>query len=792
MCHRTTWTAPQRIKQHNYKGELRRQPYRNQIDYILTKNNHKILVEDSRSYGGTETSSDHKMVIARFHLTWWKLNTRKENKEIKYNLDNFNINGKINDYKNNINIQLENSIPGNLSTDEKWEYISKVCNKAAEEVLGIKTPYSRNVYNDEEVKVLSQKQKALKIKAESTIKTEDRITIKKERNKVKNQLKERLKTVEEEYFDKELNDIERYGGNQKAYEAVKTMKRKYPRKKLKVFNEKGNMVNTEGQQVKIITSLFKETFEKPNQGEIKYYPPCTNTPKFTSKEIQKAASKLKNGRSPGIDKVYPEMIKYAPEKVHKIIAEILNDSIETENYLKVLKNGILTPIQKPPKKGMERKNNVRPIILLSISRKVMAICIIDRTWEKLKGKIPHDQAAYQKGRSTTEQVFCLKIIVEKAITTQNYEAIILMIDMSKAFDSVNRQKLMEMLEEMLSSSEMRMMYLLIKDVNLTVKIGKEFGEWIKTNIGVAQGDCLSALLFIFYLGNIIKPFPEDITKADHQGEIFWSELDWLINRDQQNLAIDPKYADDITFIRSHQSKINQIKRILPEMLKEGNLEENKSKREEYHVPNEKEKWKKCKCLGSILDTVNDIERRKCLAIGAMTSLEKTFKNRNLSKQTKTRIFDSYVSSIFLYNSELWVITKTTEKKIDSLHRRLLRKTLNIKWPQIMRNEEVYEKTKTEKWSKTIKKRRLGWLGHLLRLDPNTPARIALKEAVKEIPKNVGGNRTIWIDIIKKDIKNSKIDVDTTNSKILFEKLEIICKDRQRWKKEVRCMMLTTT
>ena len=78
-----------------------------------------------------------------------------------------------------------------------------------------------------------------------------------------------------------------------------------------------------------------------------------------------------------------------------------------------------------------------------MARKIMAMCIIERTWEKLKSKIPPDQAAYQKGRSTTEQVFCLKTMAQKAINTQNYNIIIMMIDMSKAFDTVNRSKLME-------------------------------------------------------------------------------------------------------------------------------------------------------------------------------------------------------------------------------------------------------------------------------------------------------------------------------------------------------------
>ena len=196
---------------------------------------------------------------------------------------------------------------------------------------------------------------------------------------------------------------------------------------------------------------------------------------------------------------------------------------------------------------------------IPIYRKILAICLIERTWIKLKDEIPKDQAAYKRGRSTTEQAFCLKILIEKAITSQNYNLIIFMIDMSKAFDSVNRSKLLTQLEEILNEVEMRLMYLLITDVVLNVRLGTKTGEEIQTNIGVAQGDCLSALLFIFYLAHIMSPITHNPTKEDHNNENFWSDLDWMIDRDTHNVEIDPKYADDVNFIRTHQSKINPPK-----------------------------------------------------------------------------------------------------------------------------------------------------------------------------------------------------------------------------------------
>ena len=78
----------------------------------------------------------------------------------------------------------------------------------------------------------------------------------------------------------------------------------------------------------------------------------------------------------------------------------------------------------------------------------------------MKNHIPLSQAAYQKGRSSTGQVFMIKILTEKAITSENYDIFLLFLDMPKAFDTVNHSKLMEILKNTLTTSELHMMYLL--------------------------------------------------------------------------------------------------------------------------------------------------------------------------------------------------------------------------------------------------------------------------------------------------------------------------------------------
>ena len=114
-------------------------------------------------------------------------------------------------------------------------------------------------------------------------------------------------------------------------------------------------------------------------------------------------------------------------------------------------------------------SNLRPIILLSTIRKILAICLIRRCWDRLSTRIPIAR------RNTTEQVFAIKMLAEKAITSSTYTIYLLLLDTSKAFDTVCRNKLLTDLgiQEVLEPDEMHSTAILISDVVLTVRVGKE-------------------------------------------------------------------------------------------------------------------------------------------------------------------------------------------------------------------------------------------------------------------------------------------------------------------------------
>ena len=196
---------------------------------------------------------------------------------------------------------------------------------------------------------------------------------------------------------------------------------------------------------------------------------------------------------------------------------------------------------------------------------------------------------------------------------------------------------------------------------LKVRVDETYGETFLTTLGIMQGDCLSAILFIFYLGCCLAIENEEIDKSI--------------------LLIKPKYADDITYASTNQQIINQLEEKIPKLLKEYNLQINTDKTEKFTIPkppappppppsmetllkhkNDKfcwseldwlvnytspppedntPDWKTCKLLGSILDTKCDIQRRILALLDSLNKMQNIYKSNKISMALKIRTFNTY-------------------------------------------------------------------------------------------------------------------------------------------------------
>ena len=818
MAHRTTWESPK-----CHETSERRNPYRNQIDYLITRRDQLPTFIDSRSHNGLMTHTDHRLVRGIIDMK------REKKKRVKTetppDLGKFKDPRTRAEYTINVEMKIMDDeylkdINSHETAQDMWDKIVRATSKTAEETLGKK---KKQRYDSQTITNLSEEQKHIHQKINSITNEEKKGKLRIERNKILNELHREIGREKEKDIEREIKPItDAKNDSNRMYAAVRGLQRLKKKVPLVVSTEDGSMTTDTEKQLEVVTAFFEDMFVSENVREIEGIQPKKMKERFDKEEVKKAVHSLKNGKSPGIDEIRAEYLKHSPDIVYEKIADLLNHIAETGETQSELKTELLVPLQKPGKKRGPA-SNLRPVILLSILRKIMAVCLIGRIGEKIDKQIPLSQAAYRSGRGTTEQVLAMKLMAEKAVTTPGYKCHLMLMDMSKAFDRVDRYTMMEDLKRILEEDELHLVKILIEDVKLTIKINNQTGRSFTTNIGTPQGDCLSPILFTLYLANAMKEYAGDNESAsqyaadetemrdskDEFGDRYVRESegnerkdkttdrkkeDNSENRKEENhktlpphlrdhcysklqstgSLIQMQYADDIGWLGMNCShRIEQTKKEIPDILSKRNLIINEAKTEEYII--EKggdQEWSKCKYLGTRLDTKEDITSRKRSANNAIKSIEHITKDRRIGVELKMRAFNAYVASIFLYNSETWTISKTTANTIDSFHRRLLRYAVNIRYPAKISNEKLYKLTKEKPWSQVIKQRRLRFTGHVLRLPEETPVRQALSEYQRPLKRPRGAPKFTW---------QKNIDNDLRSIGMSFDEARIVSKDRKEWR-----------
>jgi sorting nexin-29 len=202
---------------------------------------------------------------------------------------------------------------------------------------------------------------------------------------------------------------------------------------------------------------------------------------------------------------------------------------------------IICPIYKQGDKLECR--NYRGISLLNVTYKIFAN-LLTRYMEPYVEEISGGyQCGFRKGRSSTNQIFCLRMILER---TCEYKVDIhqLHIDYKYAYDTINRAELVEIMKEFgIPIKLVRLVKMTLANKNSKVKIQGKLSPSFETMIGLRQGDSLSTLQFNLYMEKIIRN-----VRINPGGTIY--------NRTRQCLA----YADDVVILGRSEGYKKNIRR----------------------------------------------------------------------------------------------------------------------------------------------------------------------------------------------------------------------------------------
>ena len=151
-------------------------------------------------------------------------------------------------------------------------------------------------------------------------------------------------------------------------------------------------------------------------------------------------------------------------------------------------------------------------------------------------------------------------------------------------------------------------------------------------------------------------------------------------------------------------------------------------------------------LGSFVNknggTDEDIKSRINKARHVFNTLRQIWRSKALSIRNKIRIFNTNVKSVLLYGSETWRVTNIITHKLQTFTNRCLRNILNIRWPEVVFNEKLWNNTKQVTQETEIKKRKWGWIGHTLRKPAANITRQAL-DWNSQGKRKVGRPKQTW-------------------------------------------------
>ena len=118
--------------------------------------------------------------------------------------------------------------------------------------------------------------------------------------------------------------------------------------------------------------------------------------------------------------------------------------------------------------------------------------------------ISEEQAGFRKGRSTSEQIFNLRIISEK-YAQHNKPLFHVFIDFKKAFDRVWHETLWSSMKRFnINLKLIEVIQSLYSKAESAVYSDGQIGEWFHTTTGVRQGCLLSPTLFNIMLEQIMN------------------------------------------------------------------------------------------------------------------------------------------------------------------------------------------------------------------------------------------------------------------------------------------------
>ena len=273
---------------------------------------------------------------------------------------------------------------------------------------------------------------------------------------------------------------------------------------------------------------------------------------FTTQGIVKILEELKPGKSAGPDNIPIWILKEYAMLIAPVLQVICTQSYQTGILPSDWLTANIVPVYKKGDKSSP--TNYRPISLTSVCCKTMEHIIYHSIMDHLNtyNIINPIQHGFRPGLSCQTQLILLIEEILRAMD-QNYQVDLIMLDFSKAFDTVAHNKLLLKLEHLgIQSNTYSWIQTWLTNRTQKVVVEGETSNSLKVLSGVPQGTVLGPLMFLLYINDIsaginssIRLFADDcvlyrVIKSTEDHDHLQQDLNTLVEwTEQWQMILNP-------------------------------------------------------------------------------------------------------------------------------------------------------------------------------------------------------------------------------------------------------------
>jgi len=229
----------------------------------------------------------------------------------------------------------------------------------------------------------------------------------------------RLLQKKQERWEEAVNSIDFLHSSRKAWRTINKLTGRsgrsshlYPLSANSISSQlvkNGTHKTSDRESTKLVNKQLSDVWKIPTPEDHSISEP------FRPEEFAAALTRLKPGKSPGVDSIFPEFILQAGLTLKSWFCNFLKSCMRQLKIPKIWKSTLVVVIPKPEKPDPK---SYPPVSLLFVPFNILEGLIYACVKTIIDPQLPHEQAAFRHGRSTIDQVTLLTQDIEDSFSAK--------------------------------------------------------------------------------------------------------------------------------------------------------------------------------------------------------------------------------------------------------------------------------------------------------------------------------------------------------------------------------------